>query len=63
METRTWVLATAWLTRRFERQIAEADRLLADHPSYSDALRWRSMAYTACGDYGAPARIWSGSAP
>jgi tetratricopeptide (TPR) repeat protein len=50
-ETRTWLLAVAWSTGEFERQIEEATRLIAEHPGYGDAFRWRSMAYTVRGEY------------
>lgn len=50
-ETRTWSLVVAWLTAEFERQIRESTQLIAEHPGYGDAYRWRSMAYTVCGDY------------
>ena len=50
-ETRMWLLAVAWSTGEFERQIEEATRLIAEHPGYSDAFRWRSMAYTVRGEY------------
>jgi TolB-like protein len=50
-ETRTWLLAVAYSTGDFERQIDEAGRLIVEHPGYSDAFRWRSMAYTVRGEY------------
>lgn len=50
-ETRTWSLVVAWLTGEFEHQIRESTQLIAEHPGYGDAYRWRSMAYTICGDY------------
>lgn len=51
LETRTWSLAVAWLTGEFERQISESTRLIAEHPGFGDAYRWRSMAYMICGDF------------
>ena len=50
-ETRTWLLVVAWLTGDFDRQIKEAGQLIDEHPGYSEAFRWRSMAYTALGEY------------
>jgi TolB-like protein len=50
-ETRTSLLAVAWTTGEFERQIEEATRLIAEHPGYGEAFRWRSMAYTVRGEY------------
>ncbi len=50
-ETRTWLLVVAWLTGNFNRQIEDAGQLIHEHPGYSDAFRWRSMAYTALGEY------------
>ena len=41
----------AWLTGDFDRQIKGAGRLIDEHPGYSEAFRWRSMAYTALGEY------------
>ena len=46
-ETRTWLLVVAWLTTDFDRQIKEAGQLIDEHPGYSEAFRWRSIAYTA----------------
>ena len=50
-ETRNWVLAVAWLTGDFERQIKVATQLIDEHPGYGDGFRWRSMAYTVQGEY------------
>jgi hypothetical protein len=50
-ETRTWLLAVAYCTGEFAHQISEAGRLIDEHPGYGDAFRWRSMAYTALGEY------------
>ncbi|MGK2961261.1 MAG: protein kinase domain-containing protein [Gemmatimonadaceae bacterium] len=48
--TRIWYLAIAYNAGAQDLVIAEAARLIAEQPSYSEAYRWRAMAEIVTGD-------------
>jgi serine/threonine-protein kinase len=48
--TRIWFLAIAFNVRENDLTIAEASRLIAEQPQYSEAYRWRAMARIIAGD-------------
>ncbi len=48
--TRIWFLAIAFNVRENDLTVAEATRLIAEQPSYSEAYRWRGFARIIGGD-------------
>lgn len=53
LSTRTNSLIIALCAHEFEQVIDEADRFIAEHPTFSEAHRWKAMALSMGGDYGA----------